>query len=238
MTIQVQSSPTLYAWMAFRRALPTALAVAPTGMLFGVLASQSDWTPFEVLLLSAMGYSGSGQFALLPLAEQGIGFLTMLIVAISINCRYIPIVITTLTRLPKRPIPRAFMAHLVGDEAYALERERDQFAAIFSTRLTIYLAWVSSTFAGALFTTLIPANWFSPEMNLGFPASIVLLVLSFEQLKSRIPRISAPWERRLIELTLCVAAALVFIALLGKSWFWLPSIAFSTWRLGRLTYEP
>ncbi|MCY1282800.1 azaleucine resistance protein AzlC [compost metagenome] len=231
MTAQVQTKTTLQGWAAFRRAVPTGLAVAPTGMLFGVLAAQANWSPFEVLLLSALGYSGSGQFALLPLAEQGMGFLTMLVVAISINSRYVPIVITTLTRLPRRPIPRAFMAHLVGDEAYALEHERDHLAAVIATRLTIYVAWVASTFIGVLMAGLIPPSWFGENVNLGFPASIVLLVLSFEQLKSRVPQISAPWERRILELALCVAAALIFLALMGKAWFWLPSIAFSTWRL-------
>jgi predicted branched-subunit amino acid permease len=231
MTAQVQTQSTSYRWTAFRRAFPTGLAVAPTGMLFGVLAAQANWSPFEVLLLSALGYSGSGQFALLPLAEQGMGFLTMLVVAISINSRYVPIVITTLNRLPRKPLPRALMAHLVGDEAYALEHQRDHLTAVITTRLTIYVAWVASTFAGVLMAGLIPSSWLGENVNLGFPASIVLLILSFEQLKSRVSQISAPWERRLLELALCVAVALILLALLGKAWFWLPSIAFSTWRL-------
>jgi predicted branched-subunit amino acid permease len=39
----------------------------PAGLLFCVLASKAHWTAIDVLLISAFGFTGSGQFALLPL---------------------------------------------------------------------------------------------------------------------------------------------------------------------------
>ena len=221
----------LDAWGAFRRAAPTALTLIPICLLLGVLAAKTNWSLLEMLLFSALGFSGSGQFALLPLAEQGFGVFTMLVVAVSINIRYVPIALTTVSRLPREPLPRAFTAHLLGDEAYALEHECDTFAAVLVTRLTIYLTWVTATVAGVLIASLIPGTWFGPGINLGFPASVVLLVLCFGQIKARVPRIAAPWRRRLLELALCVAVALLLLTTLGKTWFWLPSIAFSVWRL-------
>jgi predicted branched-subunit amino acid permease len=202
-------------------------------MLFGVLAAQANWSALDVLIFSALGYSGSGQFALLPLADQGIGLLTMLLMAISINCRYVPIAFATSSRLPRRPVQRAFFAHLLGDEAYALELPHDPKASILAIRLTIYGAWVSSTVVGALATGLLPRGLLVGNINLGFPASVVLLVLSLGQLKARVPLISAAWSRRLMEVGLCVAVALLLFTLLGRVWFWLPSIGFSTWRLWR-----
>lgn len=220
-------------WTAFLRAVPTGVALLPIGMLFGVLAAQANWGAVDVLIFSLLGFSGSGQFALLPLADQGLGILTMLLMAISINCRYIPIAFTTSSRLPRHPVRRAFFAHLLGDEAYAVERPHDPHASILAIRLTIYGAWVLSTLIGAFATELIPHSLLVEDINLGFPASAVLLVLSLGQLKARVPQISASWRRRLLEIGLCVAVALLLFTLLGRAWFWLPSIGFSTWRLWR-----
>lgn len=76
---------------ALRRAAPAALAIIPVSMLFGVLASRSDWSPIEVALIGLLGFTGSGQFAVLPLADSGAGLLTMLLLTASINSRYLPI---------------------------------------------------------------------------------------------------------------------------------------------------
>lgn len=235
MTAEAHQSPTepTGAWTTFVRATPTAVAIFPIGMLFGVLAAQAHWSSIDILLFSALGFSGSGQFALLPLVDQGIGFLTMLLMAVSINSRYIPIAFATASRLPRVPGQRAFLAHLLGDEAYALEHERDPTASIFVIRLTIYGAWVLSSVAGGLLSSLVPHSLLGDGVNLGFPASVVLLVLSFGQIKTRVPQIRASWYRRLIEIGLCVAVAMLLFTWLGKVWFWLPSIGFSTWRLWR-----
>lgn len=220
------------AWAAFMRAAPSGLMLVPIGMLFGVLATQANWNALEVLLFSLLGFSGSGQFALLPLAGQGLGFLTLLLVAISINSRYLPIAFVAASRLPRTPMRRAFLAHLLGDEAYAIEHENDNGTSILVIRLTIYGAWVLSTVVGALVSDQFPLS-LSGGINLGFPASVVLLVLSFGQLKDRVPQIAAPWRRRFVEIGVCIAAAMLLLALFGPVWFWLPSIAISSWRLWR-----
>jgi predicted branched-subunit amino acid permease len=221
-------------WPAFRHTLPTALTLVPICMLLGVLAAQANWSVLEVFLFSLLGFSGSGQFALLPLAQQGLGFGTLLLVAVSINSRYIPIAFATSSRLPHTPPGRAALAHVLGDEAYALEHERDPLARIVTIRLTIYGVWVASTVAGTIAAGFIPKQVLGSGVNLGFPASVVLLVLSFGQLKARIPQIDASWRQRCLEVGLCLAVALGLLAALGAVWFWLPSIAFSTWRIWRV----
>nr|WP_233170961.1 AzlC family ABC transporter permease [Herbaspirillum sp. ASV7] len=216
---------------AFVRTLPTALAIAPVAMLCGVLAAQHGWENLEVLLFSALGFSGSGQLALLPLAGQDIGVLSMLLMAVSINSRYIPVAFSTANRLPSNAVLRASGAHMLGDEAYAVERERDCAAVVVTIRSTIYGVWIFSNVVGALLFSLIPQELFDRGVNLGFPASLVLLALSLGQIKIRLPRICASWQRRTFEIAICVAVAIVLLLFLGKVWFWLPSIAFSTWRI-------
>ena len=219
------------AWAVFRHVLPTSLTLVPIAMLLGVLAAQAHWSAFEVFLFSLLGFSGSGQFALMPLAAQDVGFLTLLLLAVSINSRYVPIAFVTASRLPSSPVRRGFMAHILGDEAFVLEQAVHEPAHMLVVRLTIYGVWVLSSVAGVLVAGMMPLELLDPRVNLGFPASVVLLVLSFSQLKARVPSIRASWPRRIFEIALCVLAALAFYALLGRIWFWLPSIAFSTWRL-------
>lgn len=219
---------------AFLRAAPTALTLLPIGILFGLLASRAQWGVGDVLLLSMLGFSGSGQFALLPLAAQGVGFFTMLVVATSINSRYIPIAFISAPRLPKAAPRRAFLAHLLGDEAYALEREGDSSRQIAAIRLTIFGAWVMSNVIGVLISDIVPKDIISADIQLGFPASLALMILSFGQLKARIARIDASGVRKLREVGLCIAAALLFFTGLGGAWFWLPSIGFSCWRIWKV----
>src|SRR5690606_35915930 len=135
---------------ALHRVTPTALAIVPVSMLFGVLAARADWTLLEILAVSALGFSGSGQFALLPLVDANAGFITMLLVTASINSRYLPIAYASATRLPRFITKRAFVAHMLGDEAYATEEESDSWRSAFLIRAVIFGAWVASGLLGAL----------------------------------------------------------------------------------------
>lgn len=229
----LEQSPNQILRSGFLRAVPTALTILPIGMLFGLLASKAQWDVSDVLLLSMLGFSGSGQFALLPLAEQGAGFLTMLMVTASVNSRYIPMAFISATRLPREAPRRAFLAHLLGDEAYALELESDPRRCIAAIRITIYCTWVLSHVIGVLVANLIPKELISADLQLGFPASLVLMILSFNQLKTRVPRINTTRVRKIAEIILCISVALLFCTWFGSVWFWLPSITFSCWRLWR-----
>jgi len=211
-----------------RRVAPTALAIVPVSMLFGVLASRADWSLLEVVLISLLGFSGSGQFALLPLAESGAGFFTMLLITASINSRYLPIAYMSSKRLPRAAGPRALLAHMLGDEAYATEEERDRPGAVWVIRGTIYGAWVLAALLGALLGTLIPAAWIGPDVNLGYPASVVLMYLSVSQLHLRLAEPGKRTKHTLIAVGLCAATALLLIKLVGPVYFWIPSVLVAT----------
>jgi predicted branched-subunit amino acid permease len=122
---------------------------------------------------------------------------------------------------------------MLGDEAYALENDSDSTRSVLIIRLTIFTAWVLSAFAGALAAGLIPPRFVSPEINLGFPASVVLLYLSFRQLRARLADGLSKRSVRIAGFALCVAIAGGGIAIIGPTYFWIPSIAICTWVLWR-----
>lgn len=209
---------------AFIRVLPSALAIVPVSMLFGVLAYRADWSVLEILAAGLLGFTGSGQFAVLPLAESNTSFLTILIICASINCRYFPIALTTGKRLPKPFVSRVLVSHMLGDEAYATERNNDTVAETLCIRLTIFTFWVVSGVLGAVIAKSIPPAWLSTNIHLGFPASVVLVYLSVLQLKARIIGI---YRKQTVLIALCMALAVACYSLIGATYFWLPSVMIS-----------
>ncbi|MCQ4295167.1 AzlC family ABC transporter permease [Pseudomonas stutzeri] len=214
--------------------MPAALSVMPVSMLFGVLASRSDWSMLEVLFVGLLGFTGSGQFAALPLSESGAGFLTLVLVTASINSRYLPMALTTIERLPRPAFKRAFCAHMLGDEAYASERDDEPPAAVLQIRLVVFFAWVLAGALGALLGGALPENWLSADINLGFPASAVLLYLAVSQLRTRIGLLNRARLIAIAAVALCAAGVSGLILLLGPVYFWAPGVLMATWLLGRV----
>ena len=218
-----------------RRVAPAALAIVPVSLLFGVLAARADWSPLEVLAIGLLGFSGSGQFALLPLAESGAGFATMLLVTASINSRYLPIAYASAARLPTPAGQRACLAHMLGDEAYAMERAHDSGASLWAIRASLFVAWVLAGLLGALLGHLVPAAWLGGEVNLGYPASVVLMYLSAAQLRARLWLQVRRRGRVLAASALCAGLSLLLVHLLGPVYFWIPGIGLASlilWRAG------
>lgn len=213
---------------ALRRAAPAALAIIPVSMLFGMLAQRADWSLLEVALVGLLGFTGSGQFAALPLAQSGAGFFTLLLVTASINSRYLPIAFTSSSRLPRGFLRKAGTAHMLGDEAYATEHERDAPGTVLAIRATIFLTWVVAGVLGALLSKLLPAEWIGNEVNLGYPASVVLMYLSLVQLRARLNVIRERQLGVLLLSAVCVVLALLLINVLGPVYFWIPSVLIAT----------
>lgn len=209
---------------ALSRVLPPALAVTPISMLFGFIACQADWTILDVFLVSVLGFSGSGQFAVLPLSQSGSGFLTMLFVTASINSRYFPIAYVSSGRLPERKVSRYLTAHMLGDEAYATENPSDGPQTIFLIRSVIFITWVLSALVGAALGQTLQLPWFGDNVNLGFSASAVLVFLSVSQLRLRLFVNDGFTASRVGVVALCLTVALILIYSLGPVYFWVPGI--------------
>ena len=123
---------------------------------------------------------------------------------------------------------------MLGDEAYATESEQDNWASLAVIRATLFLTWVVAGVAGAVIGNLIPATWLAADLNLGFPASVVLMFLSASQLRSRLPQLSASHVRLLLAVALCTLVAVALIMLLGPLYFWIPSVLLATCVLARV----
>ncbi|MGE6777972.1 AzlC family ABC transporter permease [Vreelandella titanicae] len=199
--------------------LTAIFAIAPVSMLFGFTTYKADWSIVEIFLVSLLGFSGSGQFAALPLSESGASFLTIAFVTTMINSRYFAISLSCSKKLPKNKLLKVFASHALGDEAYAIEQGHNQRAMLI-IRFTIFLSWILFGVAGGIIAGLFP-NLLPDDINASIPASLVLLFLAISYLQNR------PYKSGLItapKATLGFLISGLFYYTLGGIYFWIPSI--------------
>ncbi|MCA8863009.1 AzlC family ABC transporter permease [Halomonas sp. SBBP1] len=207
----------------YRNLLPNLLtalfAIAPVSMLFGFTAYKADWSIGEIFLVSLLGFSGSGQFAALPLSSSGATFLTILFVSVMINSRYFAISLSCSKKLPPNKLLKIFSSHTLGDEAYAIEQGHNQRAMLI-IRFTIFGCWILFGVTGGIVAGLFP-NLLPDGINASIPASLVLLFLAISYLKNR------PYKSGLITVPKAILGFIVSGFLyytLGAVYFWIPSV--------------
>ncbi|ATB40264.1 hypothetical protein CYFUS_005712 [Cystobacter fuscus] len=203
------------------RSISVGLALFPVGLLFGLTAAQNGWRPMEVFALSAIGFTGSGQFALLALTKEGVAPLLIFLIILLINLRYVPMAFTAARGMDGAVGKRATLAHFVSDESYAVEQIADPPAVRASIRLWIALFWVASTTAGALVAMLLPAHWAGSIGAVTFPANALLILLALLRVRAFVERLG---RRGLAAILASLPIALGIRILLGSKLFWLPSI--------------
>src|SRR3954449_10035271 len=73
----------------FRRILPLALYVVPMGLAFGAAALQHDLPGSLALLMSALVFAGSAQFAALDLWSASPALVPLLLTTFAVNTRHL-----------------------------------------------------------------------------------------------------------------------------------------------------
>lgn len=210
-----------------QRVFPVSLALSPIGFLFGVLAAQADWSALDVLFLSVVGFTGSGQFAFLGFFQQGVhtvGLAVVFLVILSMNLRYVPMALSASRPLQAPALYKTVLSHCLADESYATEQKTDDVRSRFLIRMSVFLSWVVSTTAGCYLSTFLPASVSKALVGFTFPISAILFSMSGLNLLSYVFDQGPASKSRARDVVLCVAVALVLMAVLGERYFWIPSI--------------
>ncbi|MEN3163741.1 AzlC family ABC transporter permease [Tistrella mobilis] len=203
------------------------LALMPVGLLFGVLAGAQGWAASEILAVSLIGFTGSGQFIWLRIAGEGGGPVAAFAVILLINLRYLPMILTVSAPFRGQGPLKGLAAHMVSDESYAVEGPGDDRPARWAIRAGIFLTWAASTTAGGLLLPVIAGSRAAETLALlaFFPASLLLFTLSVLRLEAAARTATGRLATRMVT-TIAAAAALVLVLylVLGPQWFWLPGI--------------
>src|SRR6202158_1184666 len=161
-------------------AAPIALAVFVFGASFGVLAVAAHLPGWSVVLMSALVFAGSAQFAALAVIAAGGSILTAILAGALLNLRFIATGIAVAGSLPGGRLLRSLLAQLSIDESYSMSVRagalgRPDGRNLLVTGACLYIVWIAGTLMGAL---LGPVLGDPKRLGLGaaLPARFVALL--------------------------------------------------------------
>jgi predicted branched-subunit amino acid permease len=150
-------------------------ALVVFGVSFGVLATSGGIPGWQAVLMSAIVFAGSAQFAAVAVIASGGTALAAIVSGGLLNTRYIAIGVVAGRVLPGGPVRRALEGQLVIDESFALgvaasgaPDKPDPEATLVSGAL-LWVSWVSGTALGALLGPVVgdPSRY---GLDAAFPA--------------------------------------------------------------------
>ncbi len=197
-----------------RQAIPVMLAYIPLGLAFGVLAAEAGLSVAEITLMSALVFTGAGQYIAIGIIAAGGSALTIILANLLVNLRYF--LFSTSLVPPLKVLPTgAASALMLGltDETYAVAAVhfRENPATIpylAGLNVSSYLSWVGSSFLGASLGSII-TNTEQLGLDFALPAmyTILLILVISERKHLLVAGASA---------LVCLVVACLFPATLGN----------------------
>jgi len=175
-------------WRGLLATLPLAPGIVAFGLLYGMMARQVGFSPWEAVAMSLIVHAGSAQFTALGMWETA-GAVPIILTTLVINLRHLLMGASVAPYLRGlHPLWKSLLALWMSDESYALaiaeyERGRGSHHYFLGANVGIYLTWPISGLLGALLGAAIP----DPSrygLDLIFPLGFLGLLTAF--LKDRI----------------------------------------------------
>ena len=191
-----------------REGVPFAIASCVLAVSFGVVARDAGFSALAAVVMSAIVFAGSAQFAAVGILAAGGGVAAAVAAAALMNSRFLPMGIAFGPSLPGGAVARALKGQPVVDSSWALAMQEDgRFDRHFlwGHAAVQYVGWTSGTVIGA-----IGGGFLGDPRDLGldavFPAFFVAII--FGELRDRIGVVTAL-------LGAAIALALVAVAPAG-----------------------
>ena len=185
-----ENNGTSQAWkLALRSAFPHTLPVLTgflfLGMAYGILMQTKGYGTIWSVLMSAIGFCGSMQFAALPLLTSAFDPLAALVLSIMVNARHLFYGISMLDKykgLGRLKFPLIFT---LRDETFSLVSSITPPPGVvpqyfyLSISVLDYLYWVGGSFLGGALGSLLTFN----TKGLDFVLTALFVVLFWEQMQ-------------------------------------------------------
>ena len=178
--------------------LPILLGVLPFGMIYGVLALGAGLPAESAQAMSSIVFAGSSQFVATQLFRSGTPGLIIVLTTFIVNLRHALYSASVAPHI--KPLDakwKGLLAYLLTDEAYAVaitrynqtrsapEAATHRHWYFLGAGTVLWLTWQTSTAAGILLGTQIPASW-----SLDFTLALTFIALVVPALHDR-PSIAA-----------------------------------------------
>jgi 4-azaleucine resistance transporter AzlC len=134
------------------------------GLVYGLAARAAGFSPIEAGSMSLIVFAGASQFAAVGYVAAGFSWPLIMVLTAFINSRHFFYSAALAPYLVDRPRPvRAFMAHFLTDEAFALSIAHfrrigrgDLFGYFGAALVVVYVPWNLATLAGVVIGGAIP----------------------------------------------------------------------------------
>lgn len=137
----------------FRAAVPHAIAGFVVSLSFGVLATDAGFSALQAIVMSAIVFAGSAQFAALAVIASGGGVGAAVTSAALMNSRFLPMGIALAPSLPGRALKRGAQGQAVVDSSWAMALRGDGTFDrwyLFGGTAVQYITWFTGTVAGTI----------------------------------------------------------------------------------------
>ena len=136
-------------------AAPLVFGVFVFGISFGVLSVAAHFPGWAAVLMSALVFAASSQFAAIGVVSTGGGILAAVVAAALLNLRYIAMGIGLARSLPGVRFLRVLTGQLAIDESYALavgagEPGRPDLRTFLISGGFLYAGWLVGTLIGTV----------------------------------------------------------------------------------------
>ena len=133
--------------------VPYAVAGGVLALSFGVLARESGLSALGTIVMSAVVFAGTAQFASVAIVAAGGGIGAALAAAALMNSRFLPMGVALAASLPGRALKRAAQGQTVVDASWAMASLGDgRFDRhfLFGATAVQYVTWLLGTAIGAI----------------------------------------------------------------------------------------
>ena len=133
--------------------MPYALAGGVLALSFGVLARDVGFSALGAIVMSAIVFAGSAQFAAISIVAAGGGVGAAVGAAALMNSRFLPMGIALAPSLRGGPLLRAAQGQTIVDASWVMANEGEGHFDrhfLFGATAVQYATWLGGTAAGAL----------------------------------------------------------------------------------------
>jgi 4-azaleucine resistance transporter AzlC len=164
-------------WVA---AAPVVAAVTIFGVSYGVLATAAGLAAWQAVLMSAVVFAGSAQFAFVGVLAAHGGPAAALLSGALLNTRYVAIGAAAARTLPGARLRRFLTAQLVVDESFAIgvgagSAARPDPTAMVVSGVALWAGWMGGSLAGVLLGPVLGEPR-TLGLDAAFPALFVALL--------------------------------------------------------------
>lgn len=136
-----------------RAGIPYAAVGGLLSMSFGVLARDAGFPVEAAIVMSAIVFAGSAQFAAVAILAGGGSAGAAIAAAALMNSRFLPMGVALGPSLPGKPLLRAAQGQTVVDASWAMANRGDGTFDrwfLFGSTAPQYVTWLAGTTIGAL----------------------------------------------------------------------------------------